>query len=50
MMDKKLIELAKTFSNGLMEQIYFIHLMKESEIISNNLQKYELGAGTNDND
>jgi len=29
-MDKRLVRLAKTYSNGLMEQIYFMELIKET--------------------
>ena len=29
-MDKTLVKLAKTFSNRLMEQIYFMELIKET--------------------
>lgn len=29
-MDKTLVKLAKSFSNGLIEQIYFMELIKET--------------------
>lgn len=29
-MDTVIVELAKTYSNGLMEQIYFMELIKET--------------------
>ena len=29
-MDKTLVKLAKSYSNGLMEQIYFMELIKET--------------------
>lgn len=29
-MDKTLVKLAKSFSNGLMEQIYFMKLIKQT--------------------
>lgn len=31
-MDKVIVELAKTYSNGLMEQIYFMELIKETVV------------------
>ncbi|WP_260511252.1 hypothetical protein [Priestia megaterium] len=31
-MDKTLVKLAKSFSNGLMEQIYFMELIKETVV------------------
>lgn len=37
-MDKTLVKLAKSFSNGLMEQIYFMNHMKDSEVIQNYLE------------
>ena len=37
-MDKTLVKLAKSYSNGLMEQIYFMELIKETEVIGNDLE------------
>lgn len=32
MMDKVMVELAKTYSNDLMKQIYFMELIKETVV------------------
>ena len=47
-MDKLIVKLAKTYSNGLMEQIYFMELIKESEVIRNDLEVAELGGNHNE--
>jgi len=55
------VPMAKSCSDNLFQQVYFMKYMQdtieetkvisnylESKVISNDLQKYELGAGTNE--
>lgn len=47
-MDNIIVKLAKSYSNGLMEQIYFMELIKETEVIQNCLGVAELGGNHNE--
>ncbi|MEW4262454.1 hypothetical protein Q0N30_02060 [Priestia megaterium] len=47
-MDNVIVKLAKSYSNGLMEQIYFMELIKETEVIGNDLEVAELGGSHNE--
>ncbi|MES9771745.1 hypothetical protein ABWK50_12130 [Priestia megaterium] len=47
-MDKVIVELAKTYTKDLMTQIYFMELIKESEVIGNDLEVAELGGNHNE--
>ncbi|MEH7328791.1 hypothetical protein [Priestia megaterium] len=46
-MDKTLVKLAKSYTKDLMTQIYLMELIKESEVIPNDLEVAELGGKNN---